>query len=99
MTGTEPVPYTRGRKAYSDLQRERLNADCSAYLPKVLEGRPRLDKKDPVPASAKDADAIKGLFPSIHDQPLVAFSAGTPGTDPVAPVKVGVVLSGGQAPG
>jgi 6-phosphofructokinase 1 len=85
--------------AYSPLQKERLLADCNEYLPTVLEGCPVAVKKEAVPASAKDADTIKGLFPSTYDMPLVEFAAGTPNGHSNSPIKVGVVLSGGQAPG
>jgi len=99
---TTPQEYNRARRAYSDLQRERLAADCANYLPAVLEGRPQVIKKEAVPASAKDADAIKELFPNTYGTPLVEFVAGfcsEAARSDVAPVKVGVVLSGGQAPG
>jgi len=95
---TQPQPYERARKAYSTLQRERLAADCRDYLPLVLEGCPKAQTKEAVPASAKDAEAIKGLFPSTYDTPAVEFAEGA-GDGPRSPVKVGVVLSGGQAPG
>jgi 6-phosphofructokinase 1 len=101
MVCTTPAAYNRARKAYSDLQRERLQTDCQKYLPTVLEGRPEAVKKEAVPASAKDADTIKGLFPSTYDTPLVEFVKGA-FADKAAknsPIKVGVVLSGGQAPG
>jgi len=99
---TTPQEYSRGRRAYSDLQLERLAADCADYLPDVLKGRPQAIKKEAVPASAKDAESIKGLFPKTYDTPLVEFAKGfcaEAASADVTPVKVGVVLSGGQAPG
>lgn len=94
--------YKRARRSYSALQRERLAADCRAYLPKVLEGSPQVVKKQAIPASEKDAETIKTLFPHTYDTPLVefvpSFCTGGEQTEH-APVKVGVVLSGGQAPG
>ncbi|CAJ1372271.1 unnamed protein product [Effrenium voratum] len=95
---TSPTPYDRARKAYSSLQYERLKADCQEYLPSVLLGGAKAVMKEAVSASPKDAEAIKKLFPSTCDIPLVEFEAGTPPAEK-APVKVGVVLSGGQAPG
>eukprot|EP00443_Scrippsiella_acuminata_P042352 CAMPEP_0115298380 /NCGR_PEP_ID=MMETSP0270-20121206/68231_1 /TAXON_ID=71861 /ORGANISM="Scrippsiella trochoidea, Strain CCMP3099" /LENGTH=1200 /DNA_ID=CAMNT_0002716061 /DNA_START=49 /DNA_END=3651 /DNA_ORIENTATION=- len=99
-----PKPYKRARRAYSALQKERLAAECQAYLPAVLEGCPQVVKKQAIPASEKDADTIKGLFPQTYDTPLVEFAAGIDGAAGKdgasrSPVKVGVVLSGGQAPG
>eukprot|EP00931_Biecheleriopsis_adriatica_P000701 TRINITY_DN1007_c0_g1_i1.p1 TRINITY_DN1007_c0_g1~~TRINITY_DN1007_c0_g1_i1.p1 ORF type:complete len:1195 (-),score=327.24 TRINITY_DN1007_c0_g1_i1:52-3636(-) len=95
---TTPQQYNRARKAYSSLQKERLQADCKEYLPRVLEGCAKAVTKEALPASPKDAEAIKKLFPQTCDTPLVEFVAGTEGPGQ-APVKVGVVLSGGQAPG
>mmetsp|Transcript_100978 Transcript_100978/g.294051 ORF Transcript_100978/g.294051 Transcript_100978/m.294051 type:complete len:1193 (+) Transcript_100978:53-3631(+) len=95
---TRPQPYTRARKAYSTLQRERLVADTADYLPFILEGCPKACLKEAVPASAKDALAIKGLFPSTYGTPAVEFAKGSVDGER-SPVKVGVVLSGGQAPG
>jgi len=102
MVCTTPVPFERSRKAYSDLQRERLVTDCRNFLPAVLEGSPKVVKKEVVAVSAKDVDAIKALFPASFDTPLVEFVAGAGASDDSAarsPIKVGVVLSGGQAPG
>eukprot|EP00933_Yihiella_yeosuensis_P032008 TRINITY_DN25596_c0_g1_i1.p1 TRINITY_DN25596_c0_g1~~TRINITY_DN25596_c0_g1_i1.p1 ORF type:complete len:1221 (+),score=283.79 TRINITY_DN25596_c0_g1_i1:53-3664(+) len=97
---TQPQVYNRARKAYSSLQKERLEADCKEYLPKVLEGAPKAVLKDAVQGSPKDAEAIKGLFPSTCNTPLVEFVAGQAGAgSDRKPIKVGVVLSGGQAPG
>lgn len=96
-----PKPYTRSRQRYSPLQRERLAASCRDYCPAVLERFGVPVKQDAVPADPKDAETIKQLFPSTNDTPLVEFAIGAP--EPPAglrdPVKVGVVLSGGQAPG
>mmetsp|Transcript_31903 Transcript_31903/g.67842 ORF Transcript_31903/g.67842 Transcript_31903/m.67842 type:complete len:1200 (-) Transcript_31903:60-3659(-) len=101
---TTSKPYERARKAYSALQQERLAADCRDYLPDVLKGgAPKALKKEALPASAKDAEVIKSLFPNTVDTPLVEFAAGfcDDASDSAnrPPVKVGVVLSGGQAPG
>eukprot|EP00405_Crypthecodinium_cohnii_P017325 CAMPEP_0206446278 /NCGR_PEP_ID=MMETSP0324_2-20121206/16038_1 /ASSEMBLY_ACC=CAM_ASM_000836 /TAXON_ID=2866 /ORGANISM="Crypthecodinium cohnii, Strain Seligo" /LENGTH=1222 /DNA_ID=CAMNT_0053914713 /DNA_START=149 /DNA_END=3817 /DNA_ORIENTATION=- len=97
---TTPQPYTRARNAYSSLQKERLAADHHAYFPAVLEGCPQIVKKQAIPADEKDAGTIKGLFPATYDTPLVEFAPGESGDQSKRPpVKVGVVLSGGQAPG
>ncbi|CAE7894545.1 PFP-BETA2 [Symbiodinium microadriaticum] len=96
---TSPVSYDRARKAYSSLQKQRLKADCKDYLPDVLSGRPKAVKKEALAASPKDAEVIKRLFPQTSDTPLVEFEAGATQEHGEVPVKVGVVLSGGQAPG
>jgi len=94
------TPYTRARKCYSALQRERLAVDCKKTCPSVLEGFPVAVKKEPVPSDASCAETIKGLFPATSAMPLVEFEAGPAEGDPSRkPFRVGVVLSGGQAPG
>ncbi|HLP41005.1 MAG TPA: diphosphate--fructose-6-phosphate 1-phosphotransferase [Fibrobacteria bacterium] len=47
---------------------------------------------------AKDKDAIKQAFPLTYGMPLISFQPGENAGD-AKPLKVGVVLSGGQAPG
>jgi diphosphate-dependent phosphofructokinase len=97
---TAPQPYTRARLSYSSLQQERRHADHKAYFPAVLEGIPKLNKKEAMLADAKDAETIKALFPQTYDTPLVEFAEGEHSEAASRPpVKVGVVLSGGQAPG
>ncbi|MGL1903850.1 MAG: diphosphate--fructose-6-phosphate 1-phosphotransferase [Fibrobacterales bacterium] len=48
--------------------------------------------------SIKDQEAIKKLFPNTYGAPVVSFADGTSAADTKA-ITVGVVLSGGQAPG
>ena len=47
--------------------------------------------------SVADQDAIKELFPNTYGMPIVKFEAGAVKSYPT--VNVGVILSGGQAPG
>jgi len=97
---TEYSTYDRSRRAFSALQKQRLEAPCDVYLPNVLKEPPKVVPKEAIPASAKDAETIKGLFPATYDTPLVEFAAGDgSGAAERKPIKVGVVLSGGQAPG
>ena len=92
--------YTRARKSFSDLQLERIRYGCGDYLPKVLKGQPAAVEKDAVPGSPDDWETIKSLFPQTCDAKLVEFVAGPEGgSADRKPLKVGVVLSGGQAPG
>ncbi len=47
---------------------------------------------------AKDREAIKKAFPGTYGMPLISFQAGGDAGES-KPLKIGVVLSGGQAPG
>lgn len=47
----------------------------------------------------KFIDEIKKLFPSVFGQPSVMLSPGPSADDSIKSLKIGVVLSGGQAPG
>lgn len=58
---------------------------------KVVEGK----NAEP----AKDKDAIKQSFPLTYGMPLISFQASGDGASEAKPLRVGVVLSGGQAPG
>ena len=57
---------------------------------KVVEGRPT--------QSVADQEAIKKLFPQTYGMPEIRFEKNSNPT-PGKPVNVGVILSGGQAPG
>jgi diphosphate-dependent phosphofructokinase len=57
---------------------------------KVVEGAPA--------EAAKDRDLIKKSFPHTYGMPVLSFQAST-GNSVSKPLRVGVVLSGGQAPG
>lgn len=83
---------------FSPLQKARY-----AYVPKL----PEVLKKPVNKLTAKtgeatqpesDADEIKALFPATYGAPLVEVVEGSSDKE-AAPVNVGVVLSGGQAPG
>jgi diphosphate-dependent phosphofructokinase len=79
----------------SALQRER--AKYQPKLPKSLRGIPKLvegDKTKPV----ADEKEIEALFPNTCGMPLITFKE-EGSTDAANPVNVGVILSGGQAPG
>ena len=47
--------------------------------------------------SVADQEAIKALFPNTYGMPLITFEAGEAVQLPA--MNVGVILSGGQAPG
>ncbi|MGZ2369058.1 diphosphate--fructose-6-phosphate 1-phosphotransferase [Ancylomarina sp. YFZ004] len=71
----------------------------SKYIPKLpqsLEENVALVIGEPSEAIA-DKDAIKQMFPNTYGLPLVTFEAGEISENQI--LNVGVVLSGGQAPG
>lgn len=71
----------------------------STYHPKLpasLTGSVVL-KEGIATASIADQEEIKALFPNTYGMPLITFEKGEQKTNPV--VGVGVILSGGQAPG
>ncbi|KAA6301870.1 MAG: diphosphate-dependent phosphofructokinase [Candidatus Ordinivivax streblomastigis] len=72
----------------------------AAYQPKVpktLKGIVKIQEGEPT-QSVSDPDEIKTLFPNTYGMPIVKFVTGTE-REKYAPVHVGVILSGGQAPG
>ncbi len=66
-------------------------------LPKALSGAVRIKEGEPT-QSVADQDAIKQLFPNTYGMPLIQFVEGGEKVDYPA-INVGVILSGGQAPG
>ena len=77
----------------------RLQKERAAYQPKLpiaLKGAVEVKEGAPT-QSVADQDDIKKLFPNTYGMPLVEF---VPGDKPVAcALNVGIILSGGQAPG
>ena len=65
-------------------------------LPKALQGFVEVQEGEPT-QSVADQEAIKQLFPNTYGMPLVKFVEGK--AKSYAPMNVGVILSGGQAPG
>lgn len=71
----------------------------AAYSPKLplgLQGNVSVKEGAPT-QSVADQEEIKKLFPNTYGLPLVEFVPGEAKT--YAPMNVGVILSGGQAPG
>jgi len=97
-------PYDRFRQSYSPLQRERLEADCTEYYPGIMRGNNfdidvveeegySPDKLDPV---------VKSVFANTIDMKPLQFAKSAtkaPKVEDRTPKRIGVVLSGGQAPG
>ena len=66
-------------------------------LPKALKGAVKVSEGQPT-QSVADQEAIQKLFPNTYGMPLIQFvEANEPANVPA--VNVGVILSGGQAPG
>lgn len=78
----------------SALQKER--ASYQPKLPKALQGAVKIKEGAPT-ESVDDQDEIKKLFPHTYGMPLVEFVPGDKCED--KRMNVGVILSGGQAPG
>jgi diphosphate-dependent phosphofructokinase len=79
----------------SPLQQER--AKYQPKLPKSLRGTVKLVVGEAT-QSVADQEDIANLFPNTYGMPLISFEEGTE-TVSSKPVNVGVILSGGQAPG
>ncbi|HET9570154.1 MAG TPA: diphosphate--fructose-6-phosphate 1-phosphotransferase [Bacteroidales bacterium] len=72
----------------------------AAYQPKMpqaLTGNVKMSEGEAT-QSVADQDAIKALFPNTYGMPLVSFEPSNE-VVPFEPINVGVILSGGQAPG
>ena len=72
----------------------------AAYKPKVpktLEGIVKIQEGQPT-QSVSDQEDIKKLFPNTYGMPLITFASGTEKKQ-YEQMNVGVILSGGQAPG
>ena len=81
------------------MEKSVLQKSREAYTPKLPKAlRGFVDVKEGKPTqSVGDQDEIKKLFPKTYGLPLVEFVPGEKKTN--VPINVGVILSGGQAPG
>ncbi|GAQ89015.1 pyrophosphate--fructose-6-phosphate 1-phosphotransferase [Klebsormidium nitens] len=93
-----PPSSAKDVSAYSELQTERL--EYKPALPPVLCS-PLSLKQGGATTSAEHPDQIKALFPNLYGKPNVHIVADPQGKAEAhtESVKIGVVLSGGQAPG
>lgn len=88
---------TRDLSVYSPVQSSRL--DHTPPLPNVFHGHFKLNH-GPATASAGHPEEIKKLFPNLFGQPSVQLvPCDGPCFNEDRVLRVGVVLSGGQAPG
>ena len=78
----------------SALQKER--AGYQPKLPKALQGAVKVKEGAPT-QSVDNQEDIKKLFPNTYGMPLVEFKPADSANN--AKMNVGVILSGGQAPG
>ena len=65
-------------------------------LPKALQGPVKVKEGDAT-QSVGNQEEIKALFPNTYGMPVVEFVAAEQENN--APINVGIILSGGQAPG
>ena len=72
-------------------------ADYQPKLPKALQGQVKAVFGAPT-QSVADQEEIKKLFPNTYGMPLITFEAAQEAQSFPA-INVGVILSGGQAPG
>ncbi|HEY3376424.1 MAG TPA: diphosphate--fructose-6-phosphate 1-phosphotransferase [Armatimonadota bacterium] len=77
---------------------QQARAAYQPKLPKALRGDSITVEFGAATAPATDAEQIAQLFPNTYGQPEAKLVAGA-GNISTAALKVGVVLSGGQAPG
>ena len=82
----------------SPLEKTRLQSQLE--LPDCLRGSIRIEA-GAVTSAAGDAPSVQKLFPASFGQPMLTIRAAAPSASPAdAPVlRVGIVLSGGPAPG
>lgn len=76
---------------------QKARASYQPKLPAVLKGAVKVHEGRPT-QSVADQEEIKKLFPNTYGLPELTFEAATGGSEG-KPVNVGVILSGGQAPG
>ncbi len=75
---------------------QQARASYQPKLPKALQGAVKVKEGDPT-QSVDNQEEIKKLFPNTYGMPLVEF---VPGEENLSKsMNVGVILSGGQAPG
>ncbi|KAJ5077431.1 pyrophosphate--fructose 6-phosphate 1-phosphotransferase [Anaeramoeba ignava] len=81
---------------YSDLQKERLSQNID--LPNILKSKNITLEFGNKTTSAGDTAEIQKRFPNLYGQKIIKLIEGEHQVEP-RPLKVGVVLSGGPAPG
>ena len=77
---------------------QRVRAEYQPKLPETLKGAVKLKFGEPT-ESVADQEAIKERFPHTYGMPVVEFERDDNPTRVEEPFNVGIILSGGQAPG
>lgn len=77
---------------------QRVRAEYQPKLPKALQGAVKLEVGAPT-ESVADQEEIKKLFPNTYGLPIVEFKEDENPQRVEEPFNVGIILSGGQAPG
>ena len=77
---------------------QRVRAEYQPKLPKVLQGAVKV-KVDEATESVANQKEIKELFPHTYGMPVVEFEHNDNPERVEEPFNVGIILSGGQAPG
>lgn len=75
---------------------QQARAQYQPKLPKGLQGAVKVTEGNPT-QSVGDQEEIKKLFPNTYGMPLIEFVPGDKAAD--NKTNVGIILSGGQAPG
>ena len=75
---------------------QNARAQYQPKLPKGLQGAVKVQEGEPT-QSVGDQKEIKELFPNTYGMPLIEFVPGD--KDATNEINVGIILSGGQAPG
>ena len=81
------------------MEKSALQIARAAYqpkLPKALQGAVKIKEGEPT-QSVADQEEIKKLFPNTYGMPIVEFEPATEAN--TTKMNVGIILSGGQAPG
>ena len=81
------------------MEKSALQLARAAYqpkLPKALQGAVKVKEGQPT-QSVGDQEEIKKLFPNTYGMPIVEFEPATEANN--TKMNVGIILSGGQAPG
>ena len=81
------------------MEKSALQIARAAYqpkLPKALQGAVKVKEGEPT-QSVADQEEIKKLFPNTYGMPIVEFVPATEAN--TTKMNVGIILSGGQAPG
>ena len=77
---------------------QKVRAEYQPKLPETLKGAVKLRIGEPTESVANQAE-IKQLFPHTYGMPVVEFERDENPARVEEPFKVGIILSGGQAPG